>query len=1198
MGYSATAMTDVFISYSRKDKAFVQVLNQALENSKYDAWVDWENIPLTADWWEEIKAGIEAADTFIFVISPDSVASKVCGQEIDHAVENNKRLVPIVYREGFDMAQIRPALGRHNWLFFKDDADFDVAFQSLVTALNTDLKHVKTHTRLLVRALEWEKKQRNDDFLLRGSDLEEAESWLVGALTEYHEPLPSEQHKNYITKSREVEDARQRLTAAGEKAKRLVRIGAGVLAGTIAIATVIGIFTQRNVLLTRKLAQIEQDSINALQQFEYQQLDALLEAMKAAEDLKEITGGGDKPLRDYVPQSAPRVLQQILDQISQKNAFANGSEAVPGEILSATFSPDGDILVITGKDGSVTLKTPQGIDIQHIHGHFSKVWQADFSPDGQVLGTTSDIFRLFDSTGTLIKTLEHPSGISGRIRFSPDGEYIAISGWEQDNILMLNRSGTPLTTLNAQAVNRIDWHPEEPILASASSNGTVELWNSRDNTVNILEGHDRFVKSVTFSPDGDFLISGSADESVRLWDLNTGESTVIDYLQGWVLSLDFHPDGQQFVAGSSGGIAKLWDLEGNVIQHFPGHAGTISGVTFSPDGHMLMTTADDGQVRVWSLKSKAVTDLDSHTGGLWNADIRSDGAQIATASLDGTTRVWDLSGQELKQLKLPDENFINVVFRPDGESIMTSTHQGNVQLWDADGNLVNSFRLHTSRVRGLALSPDGRYGVSGSADSTAKVWDLEGNVLAIVTHDNEEVRDVVFSPDGQSFATASEDRMVRLWDLEGNLLVEFQGHADGINGIDFSPDGTMLVTGSDDSTVKFWDMQGNIIHSFQKHHGRVGTIEFSPDGKSIATGTSDGYARLWDLKGNLIGEFKVHDDWLTSVNFSPDGKHLVTTTADGEAKVWSVAQTLDDLLAQGCEWLADYLTIHPDVLADLESCHSPEQLKQAAPHLVKQGDLLAKAGDQQKTMMTYRMAQAWDAGLDFDPNIRAQQFTLLEEAEALAKAGNVDAAISTYQTALNLDIRLDLDPDQEAKRMATFVLMQEGLDSGELGDVVAAEAAFRQVKVIDPTVEIDPKTKAQQLTTRALVKNGKSLIVQGEIEAAIATFEKAQAIDPEVNITADTWDQLCWQGSVQGYAQQVLTACETAVVLAPQNSDMRNARGLAKALTGDFEGAIADFEYFVTHSNNEETRSQRQQWIEALKSGENPFTPELLEHLQ
>ncbi|MEM7794054.1 MAG: TIR domain-containing protein [Cyanobacteria bacterium P01_C01_bin.118] len=1191
-------MTDVFISYSRKDKAFVQVLNQALANSKYDAWVDWENIPLTADWWEEIKAGIEGADTFIFVISPDSIASNVCGQEIDHAVENNKRLLPIVYREGFDMSLVRPALGKHNWLFFKEDNDFGQAFASLVETLNTDLSHVKTHTRLLVRALEWEKKHRSDDFLLRGSDLGDAEKWLSEATSVLHEPLPTEQHKNYVTKSREVEDARQRLTAAGEKAKRLVRTGAGVLAGTIAIATVIGIFTQRNAYRNHKLALIEQDSINALQQFEYQQLDALLQAMKAAENLKNLTSGGDKPLREYVPQSAPRVLQQILDQISQKNAFTNGPEAVPGEVLSAKFSPDGNTLVITGVDGKVMLKTPQGIDTQQIHGHFSKIWQADFSPDGQGLGTTSDVFRLFDATGTLVKTLEHPSGITGRILFSPDGEYIAISGWEQDNILVLDRSGTPLTTLKAKAVNRIDWHPEKPILASASSNGTVELWNARDNNVNILEGHDRFVKSVKFSPNGDFLISGSADESVRLWDLNTGESTIIDYLQGWVLGLDFHPDGQQFVAASSGGIAKLWDLEGNIIQSFSGHAGTINSVGFSPDGHMLITTADDGQVRVWSLKGKEVVELERHTGVLWNADIRSDGNHIATASVDGTTRIWDLSGQEVQRLELPDENFNNVVFRPDGDSIVTSTHQGNVQLWDTDGTLINSFRLHTSRVLGLAISPNGQYGVSGSLDATAKIWDLEGNVLATVAHDNEEIRDVAFSPDGQSFATASEDSLARLWDLEGNLLMEFQGHADGVNGIDFSPDGTMLVTGSDDSTVKFWNMQGEIIRSFQKHHGRVWTIEFSPDGQSIATGTSDGYARLWDSKGNLISEFKVHDNLLTSVNFSPDGKHLVTTTADGEAKVWQVVQTLDDLLTQGCEWLADYLRIHPDVLMDLESCHSPKQLKQAAPHLVEQGDLLAKAGDSQQAIANYRTAQAWDADLAIEPRIRAQQFTRIGEAEALAQTGDVDVAITTYQQALELDTRLDLDPEQEVKRIAVLALMQKGLESAEAGDAATAETAFLQAKTIDPTLEIEPTTKAQELAVNNLLASGKELIDQRKIEAAIAAFEKAQAIDPEVTITADTWDQLCWQGSLWGYAQQVLAACERSVVLAPQNSNMRNARGLAKALTGDFDSAIADFEFYIKHSNDEEARSQRQQWIEFLKSDENPFTPEVLERLQ
>jgi hypothetical protein len=68
-------MADVFISYSRKDADFVRRLHQALTEQGRDIWIDWEDIPLTADWWQEICAGIEAADNFLFIISPDSVRS-------------------------------------------------------------------------------------------------------------------------------------------------------------------------------------------------------------------------------------------------------------------------------------------------------------------------------------------------------------------------------------------------------------------------------------------------------------------------------------------------------------------------------------------------------------------------------------------------------------------------------------------------------------------------------------------------------------------------------------------------------------------------------------------------------------------------------------------------------------------------------------------------------------------------------------------------------------------------------------------------------------------------------------------------------------------------------------------------------------------------------------------------------------------
>ena len=75
-------------------------------------------------------------------------------------------------------------------------------------------------------------------------------------------------------------------------------------------------------------------------------------------------------------------------------------------------------------------------------------------------------------------------------------------------------------------------------------------------------------------------------------------------------------------------------------------------------------------------------------------------------------------------------------------------------------------------------------------------------------------------------------------------------------------------------------------------------------------------------------------------------------------------------------------------------------------------------------------------------------------------------------------------------------------------------------------------------------------------------------------------------------------ACENAVKLAPKDEDIINSRGLARALTGDFEGAIKDFEKFVEWTNNEKDKAQRKGWIESLKKGENPFTDEVLEGLR
>src|SRR5512139_3922133 len=88
-------MSHIFVSYSRRDLDTAQKIIDALAQNQLDTWIDWKSIPKGEDWEQEIYRGIEEADAFLFLISPDSVTSEMCSKEIAHAVKNGKRILPI-----------------------------------------------------------------------------------------------------------------------------------------------------------------------------------------------------------------------------------------------------------------------------------------------------------------------------------------------------------------------------------------------------------------------------------------------------------------------------------------------------------------------------------------------------------------------------------------------------------------------------------------------------------------------------------------------------------------------------------------------------------------------------------------------------------------------------------------------------------------------------------------------------------------------------------------------------------------------------------------------------------------------------------------------------------------------------------------------------------------------------------------------
>ena len=121
-------MSDVFISYSRKDIAFARLLQESLKQSQVDTWIDWERIPVGEKWWKEICEAIENANVFMFIISNNSVGSSVCKDEINQALLNNKRIIPIIVDDLKPevIREFAPELPQFNWIIFARDHIFRI----------------------------------------------------------------------------------------------------------------------------------------------------------------------------------------------------------------------------------------------------------------------------------------------------------------------------------------------------------------------------------------------------------------------------------------------------------------------------------------------------------------------------------------------------------------------------------------------------------------------------------------------------------------------------------------------------------------------------------------------------------------------------------------------------------------------------------------------------------------------------------------------------------------------------------------------------------------------------------------------------------------------------------------------------------------------------------------------------------------
>ena len=160
---------------------------------------------------------------------------------------------------------------------------------------------------------------------------------------------------------------------------------------------------------------------------------------------------------------------------------------------------------------------------------------------------------------------------------------------------------------------------------------------------------------------------------------------------------------------------------------------------------------------------------------------------------------------------------------------------------------------------------------------------------------------------------------------------------------------------------------------------------------------------------------------------------------------------------------------------------------------------------------------------------------------------------------------------------------------------------------MEPEIDLDPDTETRETDLKLVankfwaqgkIEKGKNLAKEGKIEETINLYKEAQKLDSDVEIDVENWGQLCWFGSLNNQTQDVIFACEKAVKLKSNDGRFRRYRGLATALTGNYQGAIEDFQVLVESIKDEENKAKVEGWIETLKKGENPFTSEVLKELE
>lgn len=786
--------------------------------------------------------------------------------------------------------------------------------------------------RLRTYTQQWLASNREEDALLRGVLLAEAERW-VGArrsdLSAHEQAYIDASVAARNTKLVEIEAAHtdellraqqlasseaQRAEAEHQRAeiertaRRRLRWLVGGLAGVLVAAVLaagvaLGLQQQANVFARQALArQLAAQAINLANDVTDLSLLLAEEAMARMSEPEDITN-----LLVSYPVSA------MLTRY-----FRGGG----GDLTQLAMTPDGTYLWTVAENGQTTdvdlWGTARGQLDREVLPPQARTAVA-LSHDGAYIATATETeVQLWDgSNGAPVATWEIGAGKRiNALQFTRDDRRLLVKEEGQQTISIWDTATRELVQQFALPDGReVVWlGPDDEIMAVTQDVGAergVDLWamDTMTKTGIRLGGHESSISDVAFSPDGAKIATASFDNTVRVWDARRGELLFAPFAQhdGRVLSVTFSPDGRILATGGADRRILLYDIiSGKQIgEPLIGHDNWVRVLRFDPTGAVLYSGGTGGTLIQWEIARRTL--FDGHTDRARSVAISPDGAILASAGFDYRVLLWDAnSGDLIRELPSPHERaIIQTAYSSDGRYLATGDAGGFVTIWDvAQQRVLHSMLRHQdSVIIGMTFSPDSRFLATGDFDGHIAIWDvMSGDLMRVAeqAHDGWTLS-MTFTPDGQTLTTGGTDNLIRHWDTStlgdgvggtllprGEPLVE---HTYWVTSLLYTADGTTLISGSADNTVRFWDAATGAANGapLTGQKAQIWGVAFYPptDEQTLVTLANNGTVMLWDIASRTPLAPALRTGLETEAfAVSPDGRAVYLGSFDARIERW------------------------------------------------------------------------------------------------------------------------------------------------------------------------------------------------------------------------------------------------------------------------------------------------------------------------